>query len=149
MEPTIRHVRYEDFYSLSSEGVGDLEGFRRDVDALVRRMGGSLSDHHVMLDLRRATIPPIPEARLTQALDELARRGIGVANKVAIVYDPADAARAMRMVRGEEIAAQMGVRLRAFDDTANALDWLSGPDEDHCEQAGGDGPIRYPGVRMN
>ena len=52
MEPTIRHVRYEDFYSLSSEGVGDLEGFCRAIDALVWRMGGSLSDHHVVLDLR-------------------------------------------------------------------------------------------------
>jgi hypothetical protein len=146
MEPTIRHVRYEDFYSLESEGFEDLENFRRIVDALVRRVGGSLSDHHVVLDLRHATIPPIPEAILTQALDELSRRGIGVANKVAIVYDPGDAARATRMVQGEEIAAQMGVRLRAFDDTADALDWLSGLDEDHCEQAGGDGPIRYPRI---
>jgi hypothetical protein len=86
---------------------------------------------------------------LIQALAELSRRGIGVANKVAIVYDPADDARAMRMVRGEELAAQMEVRLRSFDDTADALDWLSGPDEDHCEQARGDGPIRYPETQMN
>jgi hypothetical protein len=126
MEPTIRHVRYEDFYSLSSEGIGDIESFCRAVDTLVRLMG-RVSDHHVVLDLRWATIPPIPESLLTQALNELSRRGIGVANKVAIVYDPADAERATRMVRGEEIAKQIGVRLRSFDDTADALEWLNCP----------------------
>jgi hypothetical protein len=124
LEPKIRHVRYEDFYSLSSEGVGNLESFCRAVDALVQQMG-SLTDHHVVLDLRHATIPPIPELLLTQALAELSKRGIGVANKVAIVYDPADDVRAMRFGRGERIADLMGVRLRSFDDTADALEWLN------------------------
>jgi hypothetical protein len=133
VEPTIRHVRDEDFYLLSSDGVGDIESFCRAVDALVRQMG-RVSDHHVMLDLRSATIPPIPESLLTQALDELSRRGIGVSNTVAIVYDPADRDRAMRMVRGEEIAVQMGVRLRSFDDTADALEWLNCPaDQRHFD----------------
>jgi hypothetical protein len=92
---------------------------------------GSVCDHHVLLDLRRATIPPIPESELTHAIDELARRGIGVANKVAIVYDATDAVRAMMMVRAREIAVQMGIRLRSFDDTADALDWLSSTDKPH------------------
>jgi hypothetical protein len=35
MEPTIRHVHYDDFYSLSSEGVRDIESFCRPVGALV------------------------------------------------------------------------------------------------------------------
>jgi hypothetical protein len=126
MEPTIQHVRYDDFYSLSSDGIGDIESFCRAVDALVRRMG-SVSDHHVVLDLRRATIPRIAESQLTHALDELARRSIGVANKVAIVYDPADSERAMRMIHGEEIAVQMGLRLHSFDDMADALEWLNRP----------------------
>jgi hypothetical protein len=124
MEPTIRHIRYEDFYSLSSEGFGNLESFCRAVDSLVRQMG-SVSAHHIVLDVRHATIPPIPESLLTPALDELWRRGIGVVNKVAIVYDPADDIRATRFVRGEEIAEQMGLRLRSFDDTADALEWLN------------------------
>jgi hypothetical protein len=128
MEPTIRHVRYEDFYSLTSEGAGDLGSFCRALDTLVRQMG-SLSDHHVVLDLRNATIPPIDESLLTQAIDELRRRGLGVVNKVAIVYDPADSVRALRFVRGEEIAVEMGVRLRTFDDTIDALDWFNRPDE--------------------
>jgi hypothetical protein len=127
MEPTIRHVRYEDFYALASDGVRDIESFCRAVDALVERMG-RVSDHHVILDLRSATIPPIPESLLTQVLDELSRRGIGVANKVAVVYEAADAERAKRMVRAEEIAVEMGVRLRSFDDTADALEWLNCPD---------------------
>jgi hypothetical protein len=126
MEPTIRHVRYEDFYSLSSDGVGDIESFCRAVDALVRQMG-SVSDHNVLMDLRHATIPPIPVQQLSQAMGELALRGIGVANKVAVVYDPADAARATLMVQGEEIATQVGLRLRSFDDTADALEWISSP----------------------
>jgi hypothetical protein len=88
---------------------------------------GRVSDHHVVLDLRQATIPPIPESLLTQAMIELSQRGIGVANKVAIVYDPEDAVRAMRMVRAEELAVQAGISLRSFDDTAEALDWLSCP----------------------
>jgi hypothetical protein len=128
MEPTIRHVRYEDFYSLTSEGAGDLGSFCRSLDTLVLQMG-RLSDHHVVLDLRKATIPPIDESLLSQAIDELRRRGLGVANKVAVVYDPADNVRALRFVRVEEIAVEMGVRLRTFDDTVDALDWLNCPDE--------------------
>jgi hypothetical protein len=126
MEPMIRHVRYADFYSLASDGVGDIESFCRAVDALVQRMG-HVSDHHVILDLRCATIPPIPESLLTQALEEFWRRGIGVANKVTIVYDSGDAERALRMVRAEEFAVEIGVNLRSFDDTADALEWLNCP----------------------
>jgi hypothetical protein len=66
-------------------------------------------------------------SQLTQPIDELSRRGIGVANNVAIAYDPADGARATLMVQGEEIATQVGLRLRSFDDTADALEWLSCP----------------------
>jgi hypothetical protein len=88
---------------------------------------GSLNDHHVLLDLWHATTPPIPQSLLTQALAELSGRGLGVANMVAIVYDPADDVRAMRMVQVEEIAVQMAVRLRSFDDTADVLEWLNCP----------------------
>jgi len=33
----------------------------------------------------------------------------------------------MRMVKGEEIAVEMGIRFRSFDDTADALEWLNSP----------------------
>jgi hypothetical protein len=137
MEPTIRHIRYEDFYSLSSDGVGDIESFCRAVDALVAQMG-RVNDHHVLLDLRDARIPPLPESLLPRALNELSRRGIGVANKVAVVFDPADSVRGLRMIQGEEIAERMGLRFRSFDDTADALEWLNVPFDDrkgglaHC-----------------
>jgi hypothetical protein len=137
MGPTIRHVRYEDFYSLSSDGVEDIESFCRAVDALVAEMG-RVKDHHVVLDLRAARSRPIPESLLVQVLNELSRRGIGVDNKVAIVFDPADSVRGLRMIQGEEIAERMGLRFRSFDDTADALEWLNLPFDDrqvglaHC-----------------
>jgi hypothetical protein len=129
MEPKIRHIRYEDFYSLSSDGVGDIESFCRALDVLVAQMG-RVRDHHVVLDLRYARIPPIPESLVAQVLNELSRRGIGIDNKVAIVFDPADSVRGLRMIQGEEIAERMGLRLRSFDDTGDALEWLNLPFDD-------------------
>jgi hypothetical protein len=126
MEPTIRHVRYDDFYSLSSDGIENIESFCRAVDALVAQMG-RVRDHHVVLDLRAARSRPIPESLLAQVLNELSRRGFGVDNKVAIVYDPGDAERAMRMIHGEDIAVEIGLKLRSFDNIADALEWLNCP----------------------
>jgi hypothetical protein len=125
----IRHIRYEEFYSRSSDGVGDIESFCRAVDALVAQMG-RVRDHQVVLDLRGARIRPLPESLLSQTLNELSRRGFGVANKVAVVFDPADSVRGLRMIQGEEIAERMGLRLRSFDDTADALEWLNLPFDD-------------------
>jgi hypothetical protein len=124
--PAIRHVRYADFIALSSEGVGTLEGFKAAVDELVRDMG-SLHAHHVLFDLRHATIPPLPEATLVQALSELQRRGLGVANRLAIIIDRDDVSRMLRLVALEQIAATMGMHLRGFGDYGAALEWLSGP----------------------
>jgi hypothetical protein len=124
--PAIRHVRYADFIALVSEGAGTLEGFRRSIDELVRDMG-TLHAHHVLFDLRHATIPPLPEATLVQALSELQRLGLGVLNRLAIVIDRDDAARTLRLVALEQIAATMAMRLRGFADYGSALEWLSGP----------------------
>ena len=49
--PLIRHIRYEDFIALISQGVGDLEGFRSTVDALMGQMG-RLDFHHILVALR-------------------------------------------------------------------------------------------------
>jgi hypothetical protein len=126
--PTVRHVRYADFIALTSEGAGTLEGFRRAIDELVRDMG-TLHAHHVLIDLRHATIPPLPEATLVQALSELQRRGLGVLNRLTIVIDRDDDARTLRLVALEQIAATMGMRLRGFADYGAALEWLSAPAE--------------------
>ena len=91
----IRHIRYEEFVALKSEGAGDFDGFLAAVDALVEQMG-DVAAHHVLVDLRRATIPPLPEALLARALSHLRGRGLGVKNKVAVVTDPADGVRTDR-----------------------------------------------------
>ena len=122
--PTVRRVRYEDFVALISGGVGDRDGFRAAVDVLRRDMG-SVDAHHVLFDLRRATIPPLPEIILVQALEHLRRQGLGVANKVAVVTDPADKVRSDRADAFEAIAAHMLMHVRGFRDYGQALDWLS------------------------
>jgi hypothetical protein len=124
MAHQIRHVRYEDFFTLVDDGEPDLEGFRAAVGDLVARMG-PLESHHVLIDLRHATAPPLAELLLVEAVAEFARRGLGQANRVAVVFDPGDAARAARLPWGEAVATQMGLDVRAFDDYAEALDWLS------------------------
>ena len=88
----IRHIRYEEFVALKSEGAGDFDGFLAAVDALVEQMG-DVAAHHVLVDLRRATIPPLPEALLARRPGRLRRRGLGVKNKIAVVTDPADGVR--------------------------------------------------------
>jgi hypothetical protein len=124
--PLIRHVRYEDFIALVSEGVGDLDGLRLAADTLVQQMG-SLHFHHILVDLRRAVIAPIPEALLVEAMSYLRRLGVGVVNRVAFVTDPADGVRSERAQEAERIAALMGMHLHSFQDYSEALDWLNDP----------------------
>ena len=124
--PLIRHVRYEDFIALVSDGVGDLDGFRLAADTLVRQMG-SLHFHHILVDLRRAVIAPLPEALLVEAMSYLRRLGVGVVNRIAFVTDPADWIRSGRVQVAERIAALMEMQLRSFQDYGEALDWLNEP----------------------
>ena len=131
----IRHIRYEEFVALKSEGAGDFDGFLAAVDALVEQMG-DVAAHHVLVDLRRATIPPLPEALLARALEHLRRRGLGVKNKVAVVTDPADRDRTDRADAAEAVAAFLGMQVRSFRDYGAALDWLSEGDRGRpCESA--------------
>ena len=125
--PRIKHIRYKDFLSLSSEGVGTLDGFRSAVDELVRQMG-TFHAHHVLFDLRYAAIPPLPDAILVEAMEYLRRLGLGIANKLAIVVDSDDATRTIRALACERIAEHMGMSLRGFHDYSAALDWLSAGD---------------------
>src|SRR5262249_24498252 len=101
--PLIRHVRYEDFIALVSEGVGDLNGFRSAADTLVRQMG-TLHHHHILVDLRRAVTPPLPEAVLVEPVSYLHRLGVGVLNRVAFVTDRTDEVRSERVQIAERIA---------------------------------------------
>src|SRR6516162_3541439 len=120
----IRHIRYEEFVALKSEGAGDFDGFLAAVDALLAQMG-DVAAHHVLVDLRRATIPPLPEALLARALEHLRRRGLGVKNKVAVVTDRADEVRTDRADTAEAVAAFLRMQVRSFRDYGPALDWLS------------------------
>ena len=123
----IRHVRYEEFVALISEGAGDLDGFEAAADALLAQMG-DVAAQHVLVDLRRATIPPLPEALLARALEYLRHRGVGVKNKVAVVTDPGDRARTDRADTAEVVAAFLRMQVRSFRDYGAALDWLSEAD---------------------
>jgi hypothetical protein len=104
----IRHVRYEEFVALISEGAGDLDGLQAAADALLSQMG-DVGAQHDLVDLRRATIPPIPEAVLARAPEHLRRLGLGVRNKVAVVTDPADRDRTDRGDTAEAVAAFLGM----------------------------------------
>ena len=123
----IRHIRYEEFIALQSEGAGDFDGFLAAVDALLAQMG-DVAAHHVLVDLRRATVPPLPEALVARALEHLRRRGLGVKNKVAVVTDPADRVRTDRADAAEAVAAFLRMQVRSFRDYGAALDWLSEAD---------------------
>jgi hypothetical protein len=125
--PLIRHIRYAEFVSLISRGAGDLDGVRSAVDTLLSQMGDPHA-HHVLIDLRRGAIPPLPESVLAEALTYLRRRGLGVANKIAIVTDPDDRTRSDRADAAEAIATHMLMRVRSFRDYGDALDWLSDVD---------------------
>ena len=127
--PLIRQIRYADFVSLISRGTGDLDGVRSAVDTLLTQIGDPQA-HPVLIDLRRAEIPPLPESDLAEALTYLRRRGLGVANKIAIVTDADDRIRSDRADAAEAIATHMLMRVRSFRDYGDALDWLS--DVDRC-----------------
>jgi hypothetical protein len=120
----VRHIRYEEFVALKSEGAGDFDGFLAAVDALVEQMG-DVAAHHVLVDLRHATMPPLPEVLVARALQHLRRLGLGVKNKIAVVTDPADGARTDRADAAEAVAALLQMQVRSFRDYGAALDWLS------------------------
>jgi hypothetical protein len=121
----IHHVRYDDFFRLVSPGVGDLTDFRSAVDHLMGLMGDP-QYHHVLIDLRHATVEPIPEVLLVEAMSYLQSWGLGCwANKVAVVVDRDDLARVARAEVLARIAQAMEMRLCSFDDYGRALDWLS------------------------
>jgi hypothetical protein len=122
----IRHVSYEDFFALVSEGAGDLSGFRSAIDTLVRQMGDP-HYHQVLFDLRHATIGPLPEALLVEAMGYMRSKGLGRLNKVAVVVDRDDQERRDRTAVLERIALVMEMQFRTFEDYAEALEWLSGP----------------------
>jgi hypothetical protein len=122
----IRHVRYEDFFALISEGVGDLSGFRSAIDTLVGQMGDP-HHHHILIDLRHAAIGPLPEVLLVEAMSYLRGKGLGRLNKVALVVDRDDRERRDRAAVFERIALAMEMHLHCFKDYAEALDWLSDP----------------------
>ena len=120
----IRHIRYEEFVALKSDGAGDFDGFLAAVEALLAQTG-DVAAQPVLVDLRRATIPPLPEALLARALEHLRRRGLGVKNKVAVVTDPADRVRTDRADAAEAVTAFMRMQVRSFRDYGAALDWLN------------------------
>jgi hypothetical protein len=125
--PLIRHVRHEDFFALLHGGAADLERFGQALDALLAEMGPP-HHHHVLFDLRGAAAGPLPEVVLIQAVEEVRRRGIGAANRLAILADTDDWRRWERIQSAEGIAAVQGLRIRGFVAYDEALDWLSDPD---------------------
>jgi hypothetical protein len=122
----IRHVRYEDFISLVTEGVSDLNDFKSAADTLVRQMG-TLHYHNILVDLRHAVIAPLAEDLLVEAMSYLRDLGLGVLNRIAFVTAPADEARSKRVQTAERIALLLGMRVRGFQDYSQALDWLNEP----------------------
>jgi hypothetical protein len=124
----IRQVRYVDFIAVLSEGASDLRDFQAAIDTLVRQMGPLRSDH-VLVDLRGATLPPLPEAVMVEALSYLRRTGLGVENRVAFVTDPDDEVRTGRVQGAGRIARLLEMDLRGFQDYSEALDWLNAPTE--------------------
>ena len=122
--PQIRHVSYEDFFALISEGVGDLRGFRSAIDTLVRQMGDP-RHHHILFDLRHATIRPLHEVLLVEAMSYLRGKGLGRLNKVAFVVDRDDRERRDRAAALGRIALAMEMHFHSFEDYAEALEWLS------------------------
>jgi hypothetical protein len=101
-----------------------LDGFRNSIDTLVASMGHP-EHHHLLIDLRQATIGPIAEALLVEASSYLHRRGLGRSNKVAVVVDCDDRPRRAQAETLERIAQAMAMQVHSFEDYALALDWLS------------------------
>jgi hypothetical protein len=124
--PLIRHVRYQDFIALVSDGSSDLDTTKKQFDDLIRSMG-TLHAHNVLIDLRRATTGPVPEALLVEITGHMREAGLGVKNRVALVYDPDDELRIDRGEVIERIAALMNMHVFACTDYAEALDWLNDP----------------------
>ena len=125
--PLIRHVRYEDFVAVRSEGASDLRDFQAAIDTLAQQIG-TLYSHHILVDLR-GKLKPLPEALMVDAASYLRRMGLGVSNRIAFVTDPDDEVRTDRVHSAERIAQMLEMHFRSFQDYGEALDWLNDPTE--------------------
>src|SRR4051794_39813383 len=113
--PLIRHVRYDDFVAIRSEGASGLDDFQAAIDTLVRQMG-TLFSHHVLVDLRGAKLKPLPEAFMLNAVSYLRRMGLGVSNRIAFVTVADDEVRTDRVHDAERIARMLEMHVRSFQD---------------------------------
>ena len=135
----IRQIRYDEFVALKSEGVGDFDGFLAAVDALLVQMG-DVAAHHVLVNLRRASLPPLPEATLARALEHLRQRGLGLENKIAVVTDPADEVRGTGPTPRRRSRRSCGCRSAASATTA--------PPSTGSTRRSGAGPASRPSERL-
>ena len=77
--------------------------------------------------IQAATLGPLPEDTLVEALDYIRQTGLGVENRMAVVTHPDDEVRTERMQSVEGLAHRLGMHLRGFEDYAEALEWLNEP----------------------
>jgi hypothetical protein len=125
----VRHVRYEDFFAVVSDGIDTLEHGRDQVDRFVRDLG-DLKYHHVLLDLRHATIGPVAEPVLVELARHMKGRGLGVQNRLAMLIHHDDEERAERGHVFVRITTLMGMHVALFTSYQDALDWLNDATQD-------------------
>jgi hypothetical protein len=120
----IRHIRYEDFFAVVSDGADTLQQSKDQVDRFVRDMG-DLKHHHVLLDLRHATTGPVAEPVLVEIAHHMKRQGLGVVNRLALLIDRDDEKRAELGHVFVRITTLMGMHVALFTSHQEALDWLN------------------------
>jgi hypothetical protein len=120
MPHDIRVISLDDFLRTDVHGQLDLAGSKQVLADIASECVGH-PDHHVLLDVRAArTGMVVPE--LYDLVAFLARLGLGVRNRIAILYhqkDSFDRARFFALY-----AERKGLQVSAFQDFEWALEWL-------------------------
>jgi hypothetical protein len=122
MSIEIRVVPLGEILRTDVRGVHDFAS-ARDVLGRVAEACDARPGLHVLLDAREVRAPSLTPADVFSLVKLMEGWGIGVRNRLAILYRPRDAIDRGRLFA--LCAAEQGVQLAAFQDFEAAIDWLA------------------------
>ncbi len=123
MAHDIRVIPARDFLRADVRGSLDLAASKQVLAELAAACVGR-HDRHILIDVRDIAAPLLSSTDLFELVQALARLGLGLLNRIAILrrrFDSFDRARFFEL-----LAADRGLQVGAFDDFEAAFDWLNG-----------------------
>ena len=120
MSCDIHYISVKDFIRIQNPGVVDLETSKKNLKALCE-VWKDHSDHNVLVDARHTSYT-FSEKDIRNLVDAVAETGLGIHNRVALLYKHRDTFDQARFF--EFLAIKKGLGVKACEEFEEALEWL-------------------------